>query len=111
MTPTNTPALTDQMQLVWVQNLIGMIEGTFHPTDRWNAIFIEQLSKLPAPPRVDPAPASEAAEVEPFCWVMPGTDNVRDGGWIDEPKAGEIVQLLEAAADALDEMADTDENL
>ncbi|MFC5385212.1 hypothetical protein ACFPLB_04430 [Aquamicrobium segne] len=26
--------------------------------------------------------------------------------WLDEPRAGEIVQLLEAAADALEEMAD-----
>lgn len=60
----------------------------------------------------EPLPEHEPADVLSGNVYAAGETTVLcEISWIDEPKAGEIVQLLEAAADALDEMADTDENL
>lgn len=38
------------LQLVWVQNLIGFIKGQFPADDRWKSIFVEKLSALSTVP-------------------------------------------------------------
>lgn len=42
-------------QLVWVQNLIGFLNGQFPADERWKAVFVERLAALPreAPVAVD----------------------------------------------------------
>lgn len=51
-----------KMEMVWVQNLKGFIQGTFPADEKWKTIFIEQLDAIAAPASAEPV------KVKPLEW-------------------------------------------
>jgi len=74
-------------QLVWVQNLIGFINGQFPADEKWKSIFVEQLAAL--------LPQDTEGEAQPVAWRyspdngehwhLSERDNPCPTNWVKQP--------------------------